>query len=170
MQVDAKYILYMLAKEFDLKREDTSKRLVLQKTIYLLQAYGLKLGYGFSWYRYGPYSQDLVQDAYEVLHSAKDTYQRRVGSLSFSTSCKRRFDKFKKICGDTLKDPAQLELIASVDFARTTWYPKAEVNEGTFISCFISERKKYLYDGKKIDKTMVQNALEVVKKLRTPAN
>jgi uncharacterized protein YwgA len=166
MQVSAKDILCMLAKEFDLKRENTAKRLVLQKTIYLLQAYGLKLGYGFSWYKYGPYSQDLVQDAYEVLNFARPVYQGRTKSFEFSTSCRKRFDKFKEICGKALENPAQLELIASVNFARTTWYPEAEVDDQTFISQFISERKSYLYGGKKVTPPMVQEALKVVKRLR----
>ena len=158
----------MLAKEFNLERENTGKRLVLQKTIYLLQIYGLKLDYGFSWYRYGPYSQDLVQDAYEVLHSAKDDYETKTESHEFSLSCKKRFTTFKKICGDALGNPAQLELIASVDFARTTWY--TDIDETTFISHFISERKKYLYGGVRVQAPDVQKALNIVKKLRVGAN
>jgi len=59
-------------------------------------------------------------------------------------------------------------LIASVDFARATWYP--DVDEQTFISRFISERKKYLYGGGKLDKQMMHKALEIVKKLRSSVN
>lgn len=41
------------------------KRLELQKIIYLLQELGLNVGgYYFSWYKYGPYSQSLQEDAY----------------------------------------------------------------------------------------------------------
>lgn len=165
-QVNAKDILYVLTREFDLERENTDKRLVLQKTIYLLQAYGLKLGYGFSWYRYGPYSQDLVRDAYEVLHFGNQNYKKRTDKIEFNADCKKRFNDFKKICGDAIGDPAKLELIASVDFARTTWYPN--VDEATFISKF-KAHKNYLFNGDEVNDEMVRKALGVVNTLREKA-
>jgi uncharacterized protein YwgA len=44
-------------------------RLVLQKTIYLLQSYGLNLGYTFSWYIHGPYSPELAKTAFRLQKS-----------------------------------------------------------------------------------------------------
>lgn len=41
------------------------KRLKMQKAIYLLQEMGVPVSdYGFSWYKHGPYSQALLDDAY----------------------------------------------------------------------------------------------------------
>ena len=125
MQVDTRTILYKVAKMFGLKRGTTEERLKLQKTIYLLQAYGLRLGYGFSWYRYGPYSQDLVYDAYTVLFSEKDKYSEDSRSWQFSENTLTRFDRFRRICGNVLSDPKRLELAASVDFVRKTWHQGA---------------------------------------------
>lgn len=35
----------------------------LQKTLYILQAVGVKLGYEFDYHHYGPYSEQIVEDA-----------------------------------------------------------------------------------------------------------
>ena len=42
--------------------ETLEGRITFQKRVYLAQALGLGLGYGFSWNQYGPYSSELAQD------------------------------------------------------------------------------------------------------------
>ena len=170
MQVDAKAILYMVAQQFGLKRDTTEDRLKLQKTIYLLQANGLQLGYGFSWYRYGPYSQDLVQDAYLVLRAESDKYENETSSWKFNDNSLKRFAEFRSICtdisnirSDILDYAEQLELVASVDFLKQTWYPKAGDEE--VISGF-KQRKKQLYRGNGITDEMIRKALHICEKLR----
>jgi len=163
MQVDNRVILYMLAKKFDLKRDTTESRLRLQKVVYLLQAFGLKLGYGFSWYKYGPYSQNLVQDSYRVLCSEKNQYENATQSLKFSKNSLKRFEDFKKICKEILQNPAQLELIASVDFVRNTWSPESEMVQFTQV---FKEFKRHLYDGQNITDQMIEKALQISKELR----
>lgn len=50
-------------KEFEYKNFDD--RLKMQKLIYLLQELGIGVGdYRFSWYKHGPYSQNLLDDSY----------------------------------------------------------------------------------------------------------
>ncbi len=58
------YVYKLLYKEsFDYN--DFGKRLKMQKGIYLLQEMGYSLGnYKFSWYKHGPYSQQLLDDSY----------------------------------------------------------------------------------------------------------
>lgn len=46
-------------------------RLKLQKIVYLLQAYGINLGYTFTLYHYGPYCLELMKTAYYVEDFAK---------------------------------------------------------------------------------------------------
>ena len=44
-----------------------SKRLKMQKGIYLLQEMGVPVGdYRFSWYKHGPYSQELLDDMHNM--------------------------------------------------------------------------------------------------------
>ena len=58
---------------YDFSLEGFSDRLKLQKTIYLLQVFGVYLGYDFSWYLRGPYCSILaangflLQDIYDEI-------------------------------------------------------------------------------------------------------
>jgi len=163
MQIDNRTILYKLAEEFDLKRDSTEERLKLQKIIYLLQAYGLKLGYGFSWYRYGPYSQDLVYDAYTVLGSERNNYHQAAGTWNFSESCLQKFEEFNNICSGILQSAEQLELVASVDFICTTWYPDAKRSE---IVELLKKYKKQFFNGQQIIDDMICKAFDIRSRLR----
>ncbi|MHC4085725.1 MAG: hypothetical protein ACYSWZ_04920 [Planctomycetota bacterium] len=163
MQVDTRTILYKVAEVFDLKRGSTVERLKLQKTIYLLQAYGLRLGYGFSWYRYGPYSQDLVQDAYKVLHSEEYRYSRETSSWSFSKSSLERFQKFREICGHILDDAAKLELLASVDFVRKMWHQGATRSE---MPGLFKTHKQRVFNRDTIHDSDIEEAYDLIDKLK----
>lgn len=57
--------VYKMVLDEDFEYSSFEKRLKLQKTIYLLESIGIHIGnYGFSWYKHGPYSQELQDDAY----------------------------------------------------------------------------------------------------------
>lgn len=164
MQIDNRAILYKVAEVFSLERDSTEQRLMLQKTVYLLQAYGLKLGYGFSWYRYGPYSQDLVYDAYAVLGSERNKYKQPADKWSFSQSCLQKFNEFKEICRDILQSAEQLELVASVDFLCQTWYPDAERSQ---MPSLLRKHKTQFFNGQSIsDDGLILRAFDICGRLR----
>jgi len=163
MQLDTRAILYKVVEEFDLKRGSTTQRLKLQKTIYLLQAYGMPLGYGFSWYRYGPYSQDLVYDAYRVLGPEKNKYAQATNSWTFSESSLKKFSEFKSICGNVLNNPEKLELLASVDFIRKTWYPESKRSE---IVPLFKKHKALYFDGESITNVDIEEAFDLCDRLK----
>ena len=163
MEVDAKAILYMVAKEFELKRGSFNERLKLQKVIYLLQAFDVQLGYGFGWYKYGPYSQDLVKDAYSVLGSRKSEYERAAseGNWNFSQKTLGKFAEFRKICGDFLESSEKVELLASVKFVKNMWCSDVEKAE------FASEFKKYkpqLCNNTSVDDDSIKAAFDLCEK------
>lgn len=54
----------LLNKDVDMSTLD--KRIIFQKTIYLLKAFGVNLNYYFSWYLRGPYSTTLADDGYAL--------------------------------------------------------------------------------------------------------
>lgn len=164
MGIGAKTILSMVAGRFDLKRDTTEDRLKLQKAIYLLQAHGLQLGYGFSWYRYGPYSQDLVSDAYSVLGSERANYEEKKRPLKFSPNSEQKFEDFEDICSDVLDDVQQLELVASVDFARRTWYPDADDNE--LVDKFRQHKKRLFNSTDEISDAEIRKAYHICDELR----
>ena len=161
MDVDAGTILYILAAEFGLSRDSMENRLRLQKTVYLLQTFGLYLGYGFSWYRYGPYSQELVYDTYRSLHAESHKHAQRARTLRFSANTRKWLDRFKQELREELSDTKQLELLASVGFVRKTWCPG---NRG-FVQKF-KEHKKCFFDGTPIGDHDIEAARQKLGRLQ----
>jgi uncharacterized protein YwgA len=51
----------------ELDMELFDNRIRLQKLIYILNHYGIRLGYHFTWWKYGPYSPKLTEDGYAQL-------------------------------------------------------------------------------------------------------
>ncbi len=167
MSVETRDILYLLATgHFDLRRDSLEDRVILQKTIYLLQAHGLQLGYGFSWYTYGPYSQDLVYDSYKVLKSERELYEQRAKGLRFSEGSLKKFDDFRGLLGNVLEKPKELELLASVDFVCKTWYPEATKSD---IDQWFFKHKQTYYDGAPIQKEEIVAAFALHERLRQAA-
>jgi uncharacterized protein YwgA len=86
------------------------ERLKLQKTVYLLQAFGIYLGYPFNWYLYGPYSPQLTRDAFEIAPGLG----RFVPVRFADRETEERFEQFLTFLGDRKDDPKWLELVASL--------------------------------------------------------
>jgi hypothetical protein len=162
MEIDTGTVLHKLATELGLARDTMEARLRLQKTVYLLQSCGLHLGYGFSWYRYGPYSQELVYDAYRSLHAEKDKYAQQARSLRFSSNTDTWLTRFKKTLGRRLGDAKQLELLASVSFVRKAWHREAK----GFVRRF-KEHKQCFFDGTPISDHDIEAAWRKLDKLET---
>ena len=162
MEIDVKAVLYMLTQEFGLGRSSFNERLKLQKVIYLLQSFGVKLGYGFGWYKYGPYSQDLVSDAYSVLGSQKSEYERvaREEKWAFSKETKAKFAQFKDICKDFLGSSEKLELLASVQFVKNMWC--SGVAKDKFAEEF-KKHKKLLFNKTPVDTSEIEVAFDICK-------
>lgn len=91
------------------------KRLKLQKIVYLLQEMGLNVGgYSFSWYKHGPYSQSLQEDAY---HSSLYIAQ----TIDFTDNAKDTISQFKDVVNEHTEkyNKSQwLETLASIRYLK----------------------------------------------------
>ena len=88
-------------------------RLAFQKSVYLLQAFGVYIGYGFSWYIRGPYSARLARHGFAL----ERIYAQIPTAGSFSDRPTRaRFGRFLDFMADKKDDPARLEALASAHF------------------------------------------------------
>jgi len=95
-------------------------RLVLQKTIYLLQSFGLYLGYKFSWYIHGPYCPELTKDAFELL-----PIYSKIPVIDFGNSdIERLLRKYLEFLGNRKNEADWLEQLACTHFLNAL-YPKA---------------------------------------------
>lgn len=99
---------------------DFTARLILQKTIYLLQGlHGLDLGYRYSWYLRGPYSSTLTRDVFEIVENRtlQDSIWQR---HKLSSSAKDILTRFKRAVFDT--KPADMDLAVWLELLSSTHY------------------------------------------------
>jgi len=105
---------------FDMKSFDG--RLILQKTVYLLQAFGLYLGYRFSWYHYGPYSPELASNGFSLV----DIFDKIPKGRFVKKSSEKRFSEFLSFLGSKRSDAEWLELLASIHFLKRLYPYKSK--------------------------------------------
>lgn len=98
-------------------------RLILQKTIYLLQAFGLNIGFHYNWYLRGPYSPDLTRVAYEVV----DSYDDEIVAEFDNAQDEERFSHFLQFIENKKNDHYKMEAVASIHFLAKLY---GEKNEG----------------------------------------
>jgi len=93
-------------------QSDFNSRLILQKTVYLLEQFGLNIGYYFSWYLRGPYSPSLTRDTYALVKSYPEVH-----AVKFADPSKeKRFCEFLSFIRPIARDYSYLEKIASTHF------------------------------------------------------
>ena len=95
-------------------------RLKNQKIIYLLQEYGLGLGYTYHWYLYGPYCKEVT----------KDTYGHPVepAASPLSDAEKKKIKEFGHIFEPSLNDPEWLEVAASLVYLWKKKYLRQKIS------------------------------------------
>ena len=89
-------------------------RLILQKTVYLMQSMGIFLGYRFNWYVYGPYSPELARHGFEL----GQRYQEVEPYEFHGESHRKSFARLIDFLGSKRKNPIWLEAVASIHFQR----------------------------------------------------
>ena len=102
--------------------QDFDNRLILQKTIYLLQAFGLNVGYSFNWYLRGPYSPDLSRTTYLVASN----YDPEASAQFCDEKSEKRFCEFLAFIGTKKNDQVWLETVASIHFLANLYGEKNE--------------------------------------------
>ena len=115
------YILKLVPNS-DFKMDTFDDRLRLQKLVYILQAFGVYLGYGFSWYFRGPYCTNLARAGFELaeIHGEipDDAKVELVDPLK-----QKKLDRCIKFIGSIMDSPddlVRLEVAASLHLLVTT--------------------------------------------------
>ena len=109
------------------KMETFTDRLRFQKKVYLMQAFGLNLGYRFSWYIRGPYSPSLTIDGFEL----RSYYDGIPEGRFVGQKHEDRFQEYLQFLADKRHDEDWLEIIASIHFLRRVHpgWPKNRILE-----------------------------------------
>jgi uncharacterized protein YwgA len=113
-QIGLKLALDALALPLELS--DFDRRLILQKTIYLVQSARVDLGYTFRWYLRGPYSPGLTRDAFALKAESQESEDLQGWSLDAPSL--ERLGQLRKMIESipSEKQSSRLELLASVHF------------------------------------------------------
>ena len=105
-----------------------SKRLILQKKVYLAQVTGIDLGYRFGWYLRGPYSKSLTAEAFELVEDFQQD-ETSVETAPIGKDKRAQLNKVKPLCeipsGEDFEEGVWLELLASLHFLRHVAYRPA---------------------------------------------
>lgn len=114
-QIAVKLIFDKLGLSFNM--DTFQDRLILQKSIYLVQSLGTDLGYHFSWYLKGPYSASLATDGFSI-RDELDIDLDESKKWKLDDSLARRLDNIQSWFSETEKKvlAKKLELFASVHF------------------------------------------------------
>jgi len=90
------------------------ERKKVQKLVYLLQFFGVRLGFQYNWYLHGPYSPDLTKVLFE---GSGDS-----GPVHISTELTgdeaKRIQKLRQFLGDRIRSTDFLELLVSLDYIK----------------------------------------------------
>lgn len=112
---------------------DLDERKQFQKTVYLMQAFGIKLGYNFRWYIHGPYSSPLADVGYEI-----SKHYKRIQELYFSDpDVSRLFEQYLSFMDGIKDDLEALEIAASLHFL---WVRNQDMQRDLIIEWLQSEK------------------------------
>ena len=122
--MDSSVILYAAFQEV-FKRpfvfSNFDDRLRIQKMAYLIQSQGIRLGdYGFRWYKRGPYSQAVQDDAIFVSANT-EIVKAESSTIEFTQRANEVFEKINSFIKEKPKaysDDIWLEAIASLHFLK----------------------------------------------------
>lgn len=99
-------------------------RLVLQKRIYLLQVFGIYLGYKFAWYIHGPYSPNLTRDGFKLV-----AISNLIPKVKFAKkNIEKKFNNYLSFLGNRHNDGDWLEQLSCTHFLKAL-YPEAQRDE-----------------------------------------
>ena len=113
--VDLGFILKQIP-EFEFSMDSFDDRLKLQKSLYLLQSFGIYLGYDFSWYLRGPYCSILATNGFELEEIYDDIPNYKVEFKKPKTQ--KIFKDFLKFI--KFKSVDELEIAASLHYLKLT--------------------------------------------------
>lgn len=99
-------------------------RLILQKTVYLMQSFGIYVGYDFTWYLRGPYSTKLARNGFAL----QEVYSNMPKGYFDQQDIKEKFARFLNFMQNKKNNADTLEILASIHFLKKV-YPSMKKPE-----------------------------------------
>lgn len=98
------------------KMDTFNDRLRLQKLVYMVEAFGVYLGYDYSWYLRGPYCTSLARAGFELEQIAYKIPDRAKAKFMYPET-QKKFDRATKFIASIMKNPddlTKLEIVSSL--------------------------------------------------------
>ena len=111
--MENKTILWGVMNKLKLSDCSFTERIISQKTIYLLQEFGLQTTYDFKWYNYGVYSGELA----DAMFSSNPN---QISITPLNPDSEEVINKLASFTGEDIKNPLFLEVASSILFIRKT--------------------------------------------------
>lgn len=112
------------------KMDTFNDRLRLQKLVYMVEAFGVYLGYDYSWYLRGPYCTSLARAGFE-LEQINYKIPDHARAKFMYPETQKKFDRATKFIASIMKDPddlTRLEIASSIHLlVVTTDLPKPTI-------------------------------------------
>ena len=108
-----KTILLGIMNRLKLSDSSFTERIVSQKTIYLLQEFGIQTTYDFKWYNYGVYSRELADDMFSSTPS-------QIRTAVANSDVEAAIHKLTSFADEDIKNPLFLEMASSILFIYKT--------------------------------------------------
>jgi len=142
--------LITVLEKLDISLKTLEDRKILQKKIYFLEQLGLKLGYDFGFYIYGPYSSDLTKDAFSY-YNRKNIMSESIVSNKLSKRDESSFKQLNKLLEgvDEQSVANELELLSSIHFLKNISY--IQINDVKKMQEEIKKRKPGRFSNKRIE-------------------
>ncbi|MDD9826447.1 MAG: hypothetical protein OXU86_06745 [Thaumarchaeota archaeon] len=98
------------------KMDTFNDRLRLQKLVYMVEAFGVYLGYDYSWYLRGPYCTSLARAGFELEQIASEIPPHAKAEFMYSETQKKfkRATRFIRSIMDDPDDLTRLEIASSL--------------------------------------------------------
>jgi uncharacterized protein YwgA len=114
--------------------ETFRKRKWFQKVVVLAQEMGIPLGYGFGWYRHGPYSSSLANDGFAI-EMIMDDSSKKYADMNEYDEVVEGFASLLN-CAEKelheLEEPEVVELLASLVFLKNHVYPSPKTKNDLY--------------------------------------
>lgn len=124
---EAVYTIAVLKKIGGLDISTLNKRILCQKMVYFANRFDISPHYCFNLYIYGPYSPNLANDLFEL-----SDYFKNIPPVEFiAKETDDKFTKLNNLVNAVNKNEQKLEVLATLDFLKTTGLDEKTVKKRT---------------------------------------
>jgi uncharacterized protein YwgA len=131
---------------FKINMKNFEHRLLLQKMIYMLQVFGVDLGFRYGWYLRGPYCSELAHIGYEI-YANKDKIPQVTEQYELPGRIRDEITHFQSWVSKKMPSNCDkikwLELLASLHYLKHFAYFDAPKNKANICSELISLKDWY---------------------------